>query len=59
MVKNMKQVNKMLENINNDMNAAELTKVMEKFEQVSIVFFFYKKKTAKFFFSIRHLKILM
>jgi len=52
MVKNMKQVNKMLENVNNDMNAAELTKIMEKFEQVSIVlFFFYKKKNHKIFFS--------
>lgn len=34
MVKNMKQVNKMLEHVNKDMNAAELAKVMEKFEQV-------------------------
>ncbi|CAF0903268.1 unnamed protein product [Adineta steineri] len=33
MVKNMKQVNKMLEHVNKDMNAAELAKVMEKFEQ--------------------------
>ena len=39
MVKNMQQVNKMLENVNNDMNAAELSKIMEKFEQVSIGFF--------------------
>ncbi|CAF2399367.1 unnamed protein product [Rotaria sp. Silwood2] len=33
MVKNMKQVNKMLEHVNKDMNSAELAKVMEKFEQ--------------------------
>ncbi|CAF0777010.1 unnamed protein product [Rotaria sordida] len=33
MVKNMKQVNKMLEHVNKDMNPAELAKVMEKFEQ--------------------------
>jgi division protein CdvB (Snf7/Vps24/ESCRT-III family) len=39
MVKNMKQVNKMLENVNKDMNAAELAKVMEKFEQVRISLF--------------------
>lgn len=36
MVKNMKQVNKMLETVNKDMNAAELARVMEKFEQVSV-----------------------
>jgi hypothetical protein len=53
MVKNMKQVNKMLENVNNDMNAAELTEIMEKFEQVSIVLFFsIKKKTTKFFLHL-------
>ncbi len=34
MVKNMKQVTKMLEHVNKDMNASELAKVMEKFEQV-------------------------
>ncbi len=39
----MKQVNKMLENVNNDMNTTELTKVMEKFEQVRISFFLGKK----------------
>ncbi|CAF4237481.1 unnamed protein product, partial [Rotaria magnacalcarata] len=33
MVKNMKQVNKMLEHVNQEMNAGELAKVMEKFEQ--------------------------
>ncbi|UJR09584.1 hypothetical protein I4U23_013819 [Adineta vaga] len=33
MVKNMKQVNKMLEHVNKDMNASELAKVMDKFEQ--------------------------
>lgn len=32
----MKQVNKMLEHVNQEMNAAELAKVMEKFEQVRI-----------------------
>jgi hypothetical protein len=51
MVKNMKQVNKMLENVNNDMNAAELTEIMEKFEQVSIVLFFSIKKKPQNFFS--------
>jgi division protein CdvB (Snf7/Vps24/ESCRT-III family) len=35
MMKNMKQVNKMLEHVNKDMNAAELAKVMDQFEQVS------------------------
>lgn len=35
MVKNMKQVNKMLETVNKDMNASELARVMDKFEQVS------------------------
>lgn len=33
----MKQVNKMLENVNKDMNTTELAKVMEKFEQVRIL----------------------
>ncbi|CAF4192391.1 unnamed protein product [Adineta steineri] len=33
MVKNMQQVNKMLENVNKDMNANELVKIMDKFEQ--------------------------
>ncbi|CAF0811056.1 unnamed protein product [Rotaria sp. Silwood1] len=33
MVKNMKQVNKMLEHVNKDLNSAELAKVMDKFEQ--------------------------
>jgi division protein CdvB (Snf7/Vps24/ESCRT-III family) len=47
MVKNMKQVNKLLENVNKEMNAAELAKVMEKFEQVSfrlnqLKIFFYR-----------------
>jgi len=49
MVKNMKQVTKMLEHVNKDMNASELAKVMEKFEQVSIVFFY---KTTKFFLHL-------
>ncbi len=44
----MKQVNKMLEHVNNDMNAAELAKVMEKFEQVSLVFSFLKRKFELF-----------
>lgn len=35
-MKNMKQLEKMLTAVNKDMNAAELTKVMEKFEQVKI-----------------------
>lgn len=30
----MKQLDKMLEHVNKDMNAAELARVMEKFEQV-------------------------
>jgi hypothetical protein len=47
MVTNMKQVNKMLENVNNDMNAVELTKVMDKFEQVRN-FFFYEKSQIFF-----------
>lgn len=34
MIKNMQQVNKMLEHVNKDMNAAELAKVMEQFEKV-------------------------
>jgi hypothetical protein len=34
MMKNMKQVNKMLEHVNKDMNASELVRMMEKFEQV-------------------------
>ena len=33
MMKNMKQVNKMLEQVNKDMNTSELVKVMDKFEQ--------------------------
>ncbi|CAF1080376.1 unnamed protein product [Adineta steineri] len=33
MVKNMQQVNKMLENVNKDMNANELVRIMDKFEQ--------------------------
>ncbi|CAF1594941.1 unnamed protein product [Rotaria sp. Silwood1] len=33
MVKNMKQVNKMLEHVNKDMNMSELAKIMEQFEQ--------------------------
>ncbi|CAF4900763.1 unnamed protein product, partial [Rotaria sp. Silwood2] len=33
MVKNMKQVNKMLEHVNKDMNISELAKIMEQFEQ--------------------------
>ncbi len=41
MVKNMKQVTKMLEHVNKDMNAAELAKVMEKFEQVRLASFFF------------------
>ncbi len=40
MLKNMKQVTKMLEHVNKEMNAAELAKVMEKFEQVCFNFFF-------------------
>ncbi len=50
MVKNMKQVNKMLEHVNKDMNAAELAKVMEKFEQVSLVFSFGKENLNFFRF---------
>jgi hypothetical protein len=38
MIKNMKQVNKMLEHVNKDMNAAELTKVMTEFEKVCLIF---------------------
>ena len=34
MIKNMKQVNKMLEHVNKDMNAGELAKVMSEFEKV-------------------------
>ena len=34
MVKNMKQVNKMLEHVNKEMNAGELAKVMDQFEHV-------------------------
>jgi hypothetical protein len=55
----MKQVNKMLEHVNKEMNASELAKVMEKFEQVS------SSKSMKFYlllllFSLpRHSKILM
>ena len=37
MVKNMKQVNKLLEHVHKDMNMSELTKVMEKFEQVCLI----------------------
>ncbi|CAF1186726.1 unnamed protein product [Rotaria sordida] len=33
MVNNMKQVNKMLEHVNKDMNISELAKIMEQFEQ--------------------------
>lgn len=52
MVKNMKQVNKMLEHVNKDMNSAELVKVMDKFEQVSIFFFFYARLSIeKFYFQ--------
>jgi division protein CdvB (Snf7/Vps24/ESCRT-III family) len=42
MVKNMKQVNRMLEHVNKDMNTTELAKVMDKFEQVRLIFFFTK-----------------
>lgn len=35
MMKNMKQMNKLLEQVNKDLNAGELTKVMDKFEQVN------------------------
>ncbi len=38
MAQNMKQVNKMLEHVNKDMNMTELAKVMEKFEKVCYVF---------------------
>ena len=38
MVKNMKQVNRMLEHVNKDMNTTELAKVMDKFEQVRSIF---------------------
>ncbi len=49
----MKQVNKMLENVNKDMNAAELAKVMEKFEQVRISFFVAVRiKTLIYYFNL-------
>ena len=35
MIRNMGQVNKMLESVNNELKASELTKVMDQFEQVS------------------------
>ncbi len=53
----MKQVNKLLENVNKEMNAAELAKVMEKFEQVS-----FRLNQLKFFLSfsiLRHSKTSM
>jgi len=56
MVKNMKQVSKMLEHVNKEMNASELAKVMEKFEQVS------SSKSMQFYLLLslpRHSKILM
>ena len=34
MIRNIGQVNKMLESVNNELNAGELAKVMDKFEQV-------------------------
>ncbi|CAF1348046.1 unnamed protein product [Rotaria magnacalcarata] len=34
MVQNMKQVNKLLEHVNKDMNISEIAKVMDQFEQV-------------------------
>lgn len=37
MMKNMKQVNKMLEQVNKEMNTSELVKVMDKFEQVRLI----------------------
>jgi len=60
MVKNMKQVTKMLEHVNKDMNASELAKVMEKFEQVCFKEFFpiYPKQKIQFIF-FSHSKILM
>jgi hypothetical protein len=48
MVKNMSQVNKMLEHVNKEMNASELAKVMEKFEHVS---YFKSMKFNLLFFS--------
>jgi hypothetical protein len=57
MVKNMKQVTKMLEHVNKDMNASELAKVMEKFEQVS--FFPFAPKKIQFIVFFSHSKILM
>jgi division protein CdvB (Snf7/Vps24/ESCRT-III family) len=50
MVKNMKQVNRMLENVNQQMNTAELARVMDKFEQVRIIFL--TKKNHKIIFFI-------
>ena len=36
MMNNISQMNKMLESVNKEMNAGELSKVMDRFEQVRI-----------------------
>lgn len=60
MMKNMKQMNKLLEQVNKDLNAGELTKVMDKFEQVNRenVRWNLSKKTMFFFLLPRLSKIL-
>ena len=59
MMKNMKQLEKMLTAVNKDMNAAELTKVMEKFEQVRMNFSRRERETNDLLFVHRHSKISM
>lgn len=38
MVKNLKQVNKIIEHVNKDLKMTELVKVMDEFEQVRLLF---------------------
>lgn len=57
MVKNMKQVNKMLEHVSKDMNISELAKVMEQFEQVRLINHFVEKifRNYKLYLVVRKL----
>ena len=62
MIKNMKQVNKLIEHVQKDMNMSELAKIMEKFEQVRLPLFFYSRLNNKYnnmYFLFRNLKISM